>query len=70
MWWGGRIAAQLAPDYPDRVVIAGRDLVRAQAIATGIGHGVLPRRIDIAKPSSIAAAVQGLNGPVEMRRRF
>ena len=55
---GRRIAAQLAPDYPDRVMIGGRNLVRAQEVATTIGHGVRGRRIDIAEPSSIAAALK------------
>ena len=55
---GRRIAAQLAPDYPDRVMIGGRNLVRAQEVATTIGHGVRGRRIDIAEPSSIAAALE------------
>jgi len=58
--WGGRIAAELAPDYPDRVIVGGRALGRAEEIATTIGHGVRGRRIDIAVPSSIAAALEGV----------
>ena len=57
---GGRIAAELAPNYSGRVVIGGRNLWRADEIAMTIGHGVRGRRIDIADPSSIAAALEGV----------
>jgi saccharopine dehydrogenase (NAD+, L-lysine-forming) len=55
---GRRIAAELAPDYPDRVVVAGRNLARAEELAAAIGRGVRGRRIDIAIPSSIAKALE------------
>src|SRR5262249_44124856 len=58
---GRRIAAELAPDYPDSVVVAGRNLARANETATAIGHGVRGQRIDIAVPSSIAAALVGVS---------
>jgi len=57
---GRRIAAELAPDYPGRVVLGGRTLARAEAIATAIGHGARGRRIDIAVPASIEAALEGV----------
>jgi saccharopine dehydrogenase (NAD+, L-lysine forming) len=57
---GRRIANELAPDYPNRVVIAGRNPARAEEIARAIGHGVRGRRIDIAVPSSIAEALAGV----------
>jgi short subunit dehydrogenase-like uncharacterized protein len=57
---GRRIAAELGPDYPGRVVIAGRSRARADEAATAIGHGVRGRIIDIAVPSSIAAAFDGV----------
>lgn len=57
---GRRIAAQLAPDYPGRVVVAGRSLARADEVAATIGDGARGRRIDIALPSSIAAALEGV----------
>lgn len=57
---GRRIAAELAPDYPGSVVLGGRTLARAEAIATAIGHGVRGRRIDIAVPASIEAALEGV----------
>src|SRR5215212_8093762 len=57
---GQRIAAELGPDYPDRVVLAGRNPVRADEAAAAIGHGVRGKKIDIAVPSSIAAALEGV----------
>ncbi len=57
---GRRIAAKLAPNYPDRVVVGGRNLARAEQVATAIGHRVRGRRIDIAVPSSIEAALEGV----------
>ena len=54
---GGRIAAELAPDYPDQVIVAGRNLDRANAIATAIGHGVRGCELDVTVSSSIAAAL-------------
>jgi saccharopine dehydrogenase-like NADP-dependent oxidoreductase len=57
---GRRIAAELAPDYPNRVIVAGRNLARAEQTAAAIGHGVRGRKIDIAVPSSIAAALEGV----------
>jgi saccharopine dehydrogenase-like NADP-dependent oxidoreductase len=53
---GRRIAADLAPDYPGRVIVGGRNLAHAAAL----GHGVSGRQIDIAVPSSIAAALDGV----------
>lgn len=54
---GRRIAADLAPDYRDRVVVAGRHLDRAKDIAAAIGHGARGREIDVNVPSSVAAAL-------------
>ena len=57
---GRRIPAELEADHPGRVVVGGRNLGRADEIATTIGHGVRGRRIDIADPYSIAAALEGV----------
>jgi len=57
---GRRIAAELGPDYPGRVVVAGRSRARADEAATAIGHGARGRSIDIAVPSSVAAALDGV----------
>lgn len=37
---GRRIAALLAPEFRNRVVIAGRKLLRAKALCTKLGHGL------------------------------
>lgn len=57
---GRRIAAELARDYPGRVLLGGRTLARAEEVATAVGYGVRGRMIDIAAPSSIAAALAGV----------
>jgi saccharopine dehydrogenase (NAD+, L-lysine forming) len=57
---GGRIAADLAPDYPDQVMVAGRSVERAQAAAAALGHGARGRFIDIEQPASIDAALVGV----------
>lgn len=54
---GSRIAAELAPDYPGRVIVAGRNIERADATAGAIGHGVRGRALDVTVPSTIAAAL-------------
>ena len=54
---GRRIAAELGPDYPGRVVVAGRSLALADETATVIGYGARGRSIDITVPSSVAAAL-------------
>ena len=57
---GRRIASALGPEYPNRVIVAGRHLARADKTAAVIGHGVAGRNIDIAEPSSIASALEGV----------
>lgn len=54
---GRRIAAELAPEHPGQVVIAGRNPARADEMAKLIGHGVRGKRIDITEPGSIANAL-------------
>lgn len=55
---GGRIAADLAPSYPDRVVVAGRNLQQANTTAAAIGNGVRGRALDVTVPSAIPAALE------------
>src|SRR5690349_4198291 len=55
---GRRVAAQLAPRYPGRVVVAGRNLELAQAVCGQIGHGSAARRIDVEDQSSIVSATR------------
>jgi saccharopine dehydrogenase (NAD+, L-lysine-forming) len=57
---GRRIAAELGPDYPGRVIIAGRRQALADRAAAAIGHGVRGRSIDVTVPSSMAAALEGI----------
>jgi len=57
---GRRIAANLAPDYPDRVVVAGRRLEPAAQLAADLGRGVQGRRLDITDAESIEAALEGV----------
>jgi len=57
---GRRIASELAPAYPNRIVVAGRHQARADKTAATIGHGVRGRAIDITVPSSVAAALDGV----------
>ena len=58
---GSRIAADLAPDYPGRVILAGRNPARGNAAATTIGHGVCSRVLDVTVPSSIEAALDDVS---------
>jgi saccharopine dehydrogenase-like NADP-dependent oxidoreductase len=55
---GQRIAAELAPDYP--VIVAGRHLEQAKAVAAAIGHGAQGLEIDVTSEASIAAALDGV----------
>src|SRR5215217_9373717 len=57
---GRRIAADLAPDYPDHVVVAGRSAEKAAQLAAELGHGVRGRRIDVGDPTSIETALEGV----------
>jgi saccharopine dehydrogenase (NAD+, L-lysine-forming) len=57
---GRRIAGELGPDYPNRVIIAGRHLAKAKEAAAAIGHGVRGRAIDINAPRSVAAALDNV----------
>jgi saccharopine dehydrogenase-like NADP-dependent oxidoreductase len=54
---GRRIAADLAPDYCDQVIVAGRNLAQAKTTALEIGYGAHGREVDVSVPSSIATAL-------------
>jgi saccharopine dehydrogenase (NAD+, L-lysine forming) len=58
---GQRIAADLAPDYPGRVVVAGRSMARATEFAALLGHGARGRQIDVDDPASIETALDGIS---------
>jgi saccharopine dehydrogenase-like NADP-dependent oxidoreductase len=57
---GCRIAADLAPDYPGRVVVAGRSAEKAAQLAAELGYGVRGRRVDVGDPGSVEAALGGV----------
>jgi len=57
---GRRVAADLALDYPDRVVVAGRNAEKAAHLAVELGHGVRGRRVDVDDPDSVEAALGGV----------
>jgi saccharopine dehydrogenase (NAD+, L-lysine-forming) len=57
---GRRIAAHLAPIFPDRVLIAGRHARRAEAVCRELGDGVRARRIDVDDPASFEPALEGV----------
>jgi saccharopine dehydrogenase (NAD+, L-lysine-forming) len=57
---GRRVAADLAPDYPGRVVVAGRSAEKAAQLAAELGHGVRGRRVDVGEPLSVEAALEGV----------
>src|SRR6266545_435422 len=58
---GQRIAADLAPDYPDRIVVAGRRIEHATHLAAVLGHGTRGRQIDVNDLLSIEAALDGVS---------
>ena len=57
---GRRIAALLAPRFPDRVLIAGRDERRAEELCRELGRGTRARRIDVNDALSIERALDGV----------
>ena len=57
---GRRIAADLAEDFPDAVVIAGRSAAQAEETAAALGNGVRGRTVDVTDPASIALALEDI----------
>src|SRR5215213_8877431 len=57
---GRRVAADLAADYPGRLVVAGRSAAKAGQLAAEIGYGVRGRMIDVGDPASVEAALDGV----------
>jgi saccharopine dehydrogenase-like NADP-dependent oxidoreductase len=54
---GRQIAAELALDYANRVIVAGHSREKADEAAAMIGSGVRGQRIDVDDPSSIEAVL-------------
>jgi saccharopine dehydrogenase (NAD+, L-lysine-forming) len=57
---GRRIAADLAPHYPGRLVLAGRSAAKAGQLAAQIGYGVRGRSTDVGNRSSVDASLEGV----------
>lgn len=57
---GRRLASDLAPDYPGRIIVAGRNIEQAQRSAAAIGHGATGRQLDVTQSASIAEALEGV----------
>ena len=58
---GKQIAGDLAPDYPGRVIVGGRDESQALALAEALGNGTRALRLDIDDPASVGAALRGMS---------
>lgn len=57
---GRKIAENLAPDLPDRIIIAGRNLEKATQVASEMGHGARARAVDVRQPASVSEALEGV----------
>jgi len=57
---GRRIASYLAHDYPDRVIVAGRDPAPAGSLAAMLGRGVRAISLDVRDRRSIMNALDGV----------
>jgi saccharopine dehydrogenase (NAD+, L-lysine forming) len=58
---GRRLAADLAPDYPGRIIVAGRGVERVAQFEAVLGHGARGRPIDVDDPASVEAALDGVS---------
>ena len=57
---GRRVAADLAPFYSGRVVVACRSAEKAAQLAAELGHGVRGRRVDVGDLGSVEAALDSV----------
>jgi hypothetical protein len=57
---GRRIAADLAPFYSGRVVVAGRSAEKAAQLTAELGHGVRSRRVNVGDLGSVEAALESV----------
>jgi len=57
---GRLVAANLASQFPDRVVVAGRNVRRAQEFAESLAHGVRARRFDVNDAAQLADVLAGV----------
>lgn len=58
---GQRIATDLAADYPGRIVLAGRNIEKAERLAAELGYGARGRKIDVDDPASVASALENVH---------
>lgn len=58
---GQKIACNLAEEYPNRVVIAARNVEKASQAATRLGHGIQARYIDVGDRASVEVALSGIS---------
>lgn len=58
---GRLIAGHLAPQFPGRIVIAGRDVARAAALCSTLGHGARPLGFDVNDDAQIGPALGGVD---------
>jgi len=58
---GRLIAGHLAPQFPGRVVIAGRDAGRAASLCSALGYGARSLRLDVNDPAQVEAALPGVD---------
>jgi saccharopine dehydrogenase-like NADP-dependent oxidoreductase len=59
---GRRVAADLAPDYPGRVVVADQSTEKAARLAAELGHGVRGRQIEAAL-SGVGVVISCIDQP-------
>jgi saccharopine dehydrogenase (NAD+, L-lysine forming) len=57
---GRLIVADMAPRYPDRVVVAGRNGNRARSCADSIGNGVRGMELDVTDEPAVDRALDGI----------
>ena len=57
---GRRMAARLAPLYPDRVIVSGRNVTTATQLSSDLGYGVRARHIDVDNRTSVNNALDGV----------
>ncbi|MEO8179763.1 MAG: saccharopine dehydrogenase NADP-binding domain-containing protein [Deltaproteobacteria bacterium] len=57
---GRRVAARLAPCFPNRVIVASRNERQAQALCRELGYGTRARRIDVEDAGTIGPALDGI----------
>jgi saccharopine dehydrogenase-like NADP-dependent oxidoreductase len=58
---GQRLVADLVPDYPGRIVVAGRHIERATQFAGALGHGARGQSIDVDDANSVEGALDGVS---------